>query len=566
MLHILRRDPGRKRKVLIVEDSKINIHYLTVIVGREYDVICAANGQEALDALRMQPGNVSLILLDLTMPVMDGYEFMNEFHAHPEEYGIAPVIVLTADRESEVESLRRGAADFIPKPLDYPEVILARIERSVALEEDSRLIRNNERDPLTLLYSRNFFMEYVRQFDLTDPEVPMDAVVIALNRFYMLMDVYGRQFIRKVLKAISDELHRILPETGGLACRSDPECFLMYLPHREDYDDICSRLAAIIRDVTGNNNVNIHMGIYQNVLKSLDAEQRYERASLLCYDNKNSYKTSCYYYSDEVHDKEIFNERLIMMMDTAIREKQFVVYYQPKYVIQGKRPKLHSAEALVRWVHPDMGLISPGIFIPLFEENGLVYRLDRYVWSEAARQVRLWHDKFQKKIPVSVNVSRTDIYAPELENDLSDLLTLHSLDCDDLLLEITESAYTDDSVQIIETAKKLRDKGFKIEMDDFGTGYSSLSMLTSLPIDALKLDMSFVRKMLDSPRELKLIRLILDIALFLNIPAIAEGVEKEEQCNVLKEMGCDLIQGYYFSKPVPPEDFEKLIQKELKAT
>lgn len=565
MLHILRGDPGRKRKVLIVEDSEINRRFLNLIVGREYDILEAADGREALDALRKNAGTVSLILLDLIMPVMDGYEFMDEYRAHPDEYGRAPVIVLTADREAEVESLRRGAQDFIPKPLDYPEVIMARIERSIALEEDSRLIRNNERDPLTKLYSRNFFMEYVRQFDLADPEVPMDAAVIVVNRFYMLLDIYGRQFIRKVLKAVSDEIRRILPNTGGLACRSDPGVFLMYLPHREDYDDICSRLSAILRDLTGNTRVNIHMGIYQNVQKSLDAEQRYERAALLCYDNKNSYKTACYYYSDEIHDKQVFNERLIMMMDTALREKQFVVYYQPKYIIQGERPELHSAEALVRWIHPDMGLISPGIFIPLFEENGLVYRLDRYVWSEAARQVRLWHDKFQKKIPVSVNVSRTDIYAPELEKELSSLLSLNSLDYDDLLLEITESAYTDDSAQIIDTARRLREKGFKIEMDDFGTGYSSLSMLTSLPIDALKLDMSFVRKMLDSPRDRQLIRLILDIARFLNIPAIAEGVEKEEQCDVLKEMGCDLIQGYYFSKPVPPDVFEKLIEKELEA-
>ncbi|WP_406037298.1 putative bifunctional diguanylate cyclase/phosphodiesterase [Succinimonas sp.] len=565
MLHILRGDPGRKRKVLIVEDSEINSRFLSYIVGREYDVLTAANGREALDVLREQSGTVSLILLDLIMPVMDGYEFMNEYHSHSDEYGRAPVIVLTADREAEVEALRRGAQDFIPKPLDYPEVIMARIERSIALEEDRSLICNNERDPLTLLYTRNFFMEYVRQYDLADPEAPMDAAVIVLNRFYMLLDVCGRQFIRKVVKAISDEIRSILPRTGGLACRSDLGIFLLYLPHREDYDDICARLSKILRELTGNTRVTIHMGVYQNVQKSLDVEQRYERVVLLCYDNKNSYKNSCYYYSDEIHERDIFNERLIMMMDTALREKQFVVYYQPKYVIQGVRPELHSAEALVRWMHPDMGLISPGIFIPLFEENGLVHRLDRYVWSEAARQVRVWHDKYQKKIPVSVNVSRIDIYAPELEKELSSLLALNSLDYNDLLLEITESAYTDDSAQIIETAKKLREKGFKIEMDDFGTGYSSLSMLTSLPIDALKLDMSFIRKMMDSPRDRQLIRLILDIARFLSIPAIAEGVEREEQCQALKEMGCDLIQGYYFSKPLPPEDFEKLIEKELEA-
>ncbi|WP_019003358.1 putative bifunctional diguanylate cyclase/phosphodiesterase [Succinimonas amylolytica] len=563
MKDFLSRSKNIRRKVLVVDDSEVNRRLLGVIVSRNYDVLYAANGREALDILQSQPGTISLVLLDLVMPVMDGYTFMEQFLGHAVQYGKAPVIVLTANKEAEVEALHRGAVDFIPKPYDFPEVILARIERSITLEEDSTIIRRNERDPLTMLYSRNFFMEYVRQHDLYNRDTPMDAAVLTLTRFHMIQDIYGRAFIRQVLKVISEEIKHFLPLEQGMACRGEFGTFLLYLQHRDDYSTICRNIARSVCEHTGNTRFNIHFGVYENVSKSMDPEQRFEKAALLCNDHKNTYKTGCFYYNNDAHEKEMFNERLIMMLDDALRERQFHVYYQPKYQIQGETPVLHSAEALVRWMHPELGMISPGLFIPLFEENGLVLKLDRYVWTEAARQIRKWHDTFKKKIPVSVNVSRVDIYAPSLEKELLALLSANNLESGDLILEITESAYTADSNQIIETAKRLRSLGFRIEMDDFGTGYSSLNMLTSLPIDALKLDMSFIRKMLNSTRDLQLVRLILDIAKFLNIPAIAEGVEDEKQCQTLRQMGCELIQGYYFSKPVPPEDFENLIKKDI---
>ena len=558
----LPRFVARKRKVLVVDDSDVNRRLIGIIVSREYEVIFAKNGQEALDILQDSPGAVSLILLDLIMPVMDGYAFMARFLGHSGQYGKAPVIVLTADKEAEVESLRRGAVDFIPKPYDFPEVILARIRRSIALEEDTTLIRKNEREPLTMLYSRNFFMEYVRQRDLDDQNTPMDAAVLTLNRFNMIQDIYGPGFVRHLLKAISDEIRRLLPQDHCLASRGEYGSFLLYHPHRSDYDIICNEIARKVRELTGNTRFNIHVGVYENVSKDMDPEQRFEKAALLCYDNKTSYKTGCYFYNMEAHEKEMYNERLILMMDDALKDRQFRVFYQPKYEIQGDSPVLHSAEALVRWFHPELGMISPAAFIPLFEKNGLVLKLDRYVWTEAAKQIKKWYDTFSRKIPVSVNVSRVDIYAPSLEKELLALLSANGLTSDDLLLEITESAYTTDSTQIIETATRLRSLGFRIEMDDFGTGYSSMNMLTSLPIDALKLDMSFIRKMMNSSRDLKLVKLILDIAKFLRIPAIAEGVEEEKQCQALRKMGCELIQGYYFSKPVPPEEFEALIMKE----
>ena len=202
------------------------------------------------------------------------------------------------------------------------------------------------------------------------------------------------------------------------------------------------------------------------------------------------------------------------------------------------------------------------MFVPLFEENGLIQKLDRFVWAEAAVQIRKWRDKYGKVIPVSVNVSRVDITCMDLVEELQGIIKANSLDASTMVLEITESAYTDNSDQMIETVSTLRKVGFRVEMDDFGSGYSSLNMLASLPIDALKLDMEFVKKINNSEKDLQMVKLVIDIARFLKIPVIAEGVELENQYQALKDIGCDVVQGFYLSRPIPPEIFEKLIENE----
>ncbi|WP_049962581.1 EAL domain-containing protein [Ruminococcus sp. HUN007] len=249
-------------------------------------------------------------------------------------------------------------------------------------------------------------------------------------------------------------------------------------------------------------------------------------------------------------------------MDKALAEKQFRIVYQPKYSVVGNKPKLTSAEALTRWYHPEFGIVSPKDYISLFETNGLIHKLDRYVWNEAASQIKKWKEKFGVCVPVSVNVSRIDIFDPKLSRTLSDITSENGLENDKLLLEITESAYTEDLLQVVNTVDGLRSQGFKIEMDDFGSGYSSLNMLTSLPIDALKLDMEFIRNICESKKNCRLVSIMIDIARLLKVPVIAEGVETRGQMELLKEVGCDIIQGYYFSKPLGPEEFEELISAE----
>ena len=308
--------------------------------------------------------------------------------------------------------------------------------------------------------------------------------------------------------------------------------------------------------------IRVRAGIYQNVDFKVEPEGRFDRAKLACNRISGDYTATVAYYDNELHLKSIYNERLIRDVDVALKNGDFKVYYQPKYEITPDRPRLCSAEALIRWQHSELGMINPGVFIPLFEQNGLIQRIDNYVWDRAAAQISEWRKKFGRTVPVSVNVSRIDIFDQLLEVKLQHILKKNGITSNELMLEITESAYADNAEKLIETVNTLRGAGFKIEMDDFGTGYSSLNMITSICFDVLKLDMKFVKNMERDEKSLKLVEIVISIAKFLNVPVVAEGVETETQLGILKSMGCQVIQGFYFSKPVPAEDFEEFIRRE----
>ena len=206
-------------------------------------------------------------------------------------------------------------------------------------------------------------------------------------------------------------------------------------------------------------------------------------------------------------------------------------------------------------------MIQPDDFIPLFERNGKISEVDRYVWNEAARQIVRWKEMYGTALPVSVNLSRVDVFDPSLEDTLEEILAINGLDHDAIMLEVTESAYTEDSDQVIKVVKSLRDKGYEVEMDDFGTGCSSLSMLSEMPVDVIKMDRNFVRNMEHDEKDEMLVTLILDIAKQLDIPVVAEGVETKAQLDMLKKKGCAVAQGYYFSRPLSAAEFESRILK-----
>lgn len=557
----LNKKIGFKRRILIVDDEEINREILGNILQETYDVSYAGDGKMAMEMLGEKKSDFSLILLDLMMPVMDGFEVLGLLQKD-ETLKHIPVIVMTSEKSAEVKSIKLGAYDFITKPYDMPEVILARCERIIELNEDKNIIRAAEKDELTGLYTREFFFEYIRRFEHIASVQKMDSVVLNIDHFHMINEMYGREVGDKVLCSTANTLTEMFGNEAFIASRTDADSFYLYMDHRENYDGVFDGLQDELSHLTHLPRIRFRIGICQDVDKSMAAESRFDHAKLACDHIRGDYTKQIYYYNKEDYDRELYGERLINDMEDAIKNRDFVVYYQPKFNIQTEKPHLRSAEALIRWKHPELGMVSPGSFIPLFESNGLIQKLDRYVWEEAAAQIRKWKEQYGIYIPVSVNVSRIDIYDPELENRLTGLMEKNGLSTEELMLEITESAYSENANGLIEVVNHLRDRGFKIEMDDFGSGYSSLNMLTTIPIDVLKLDMKFVRNMHKDEKSLKLVELIIDIARFFGVPLVAEGVEDEAQFKTLKEMGCDVIQGYYFSKPVPAEEFEKFVEEE----
>ena len=555
------QNKDERQLILIVEDEFVSREILKMSIEREYDVLLAENGKQALDHIEASGNQLSLILLDLNLPDMHGVDILNMINEKEEIHRI-PVIVLTADKEAEVECLDIGAADFIPKPYPDIKIIQARIRHTIELFEKRVIIGQTEFDELTGLYNREFFYLYAERSDAHNRENLMDAIVIDINHFHMINERYGRDFSDEVLKRIGNRLRDLTSETGGLACRRDADQFMLYCPHLDDYEKVLGMLSeGISGEGNAENTVRLRMGVYPEADKSIDIERRFDRAKLAADSVKSNYTMPIGEYDNELNEKNLYKEQLIVAFPEALEQEQFKVYYQPKFDIRGEKPVLCSAEALVRWIHPEYGFINPGAFISTFESSGLINRLDNYVWRAAAKQIREWSDRLGAVVPVSVsvNVSRVDLFDPDICNTLKGIVEEYGISQEQILLEITESAYSEDSKHIIDTVHRLRSEGFRVEMDDFGTGYSSLNMLTSLPIDALKLDMQFIRTAFTEGGDTGMIAIVIEIAEMLGVPVIAEGVETEEQLNALKEMGCDIAQGYYFSKPVPAEEFEKFL-------
>ena len=552
-----------KRLVLVVDDEFVNREMLGFIIRRDYNVINAKNGKEALELIRKHKQILSLVLLDLLMPVMDGFTVLKELQ-NDQELSKIPVIVLTSEKSAEIESLRLGAVDFITKPYDMPEVILARVRRSIELSEGAKMIQNTSRDETTGLLSKDFFFQFCERYDKYYPDEKMDAVAFNINHLSLINEISGRAEGTEIIKKIADAIKVLLNMTVGMACRFS-DTFYLYMEHKDNCEDILRKFLNEFNSLFKNSRTRLVCGVNQIVDKKVDIYRRFERAMMACNSLKNNYHTNISFYDTELHKKELFEECLVADVGTSLVNKHFQVYYQPKYDISGSRPRLSSAEALIRWNHPEFGMVSPGTFIPLLEENGLVSKIDHFVWQEAASQVRRWRDAYNITVPVSVNLSRIDIYNPNLEENFIKLIETCGLTTRDIMLEVTESAYTDNSDQIIQVVESLRSKGFFIEMDDFGSGYSSLNMLSELPIDALKLDMKFIKNIATNPKALHMVELMMDVADFLKVSVVAEGVETEEQCRLLKQLKCNVIQGFYFSKPVPPEEFKLLIEKEVKA-
>ena len=550
-----------QKTVLVVDDEEINLEIMSAILADNFSVLTASDGKEALDILLKEEQKIDIVLLDVFMP-MDGREVLKVRRDNPRLKRI-PFIVCTSDKNIEKECFHLGVNDFIKKPYENPDIIVARIKRMIELYEDRSILKEVERERLTNLYNIEFFKKYAKQFDDNFPQLSKDMIAISINRFRLISELYGREFAEKILIAISDMLGQCILNCNGLVGKDTGSTFLIYCEHHDDYGHLPLKLNEAVKDISNNINISFRVGIYPNVDPKLDKDIVVERTKATA-DSIVDYSKVIATYNQENQETTLHKEELMNAFSSALEEGQFKLYFQPKYNIQGDEPAFASAEVLIRWISPKFGFVSPGEFISLFEENGLIGQLDAYILEKAAQYMKSWKEKYGVYVPLSVNLSRVDIYRPNLVEEIIRYVDSNNVPRDKYYVEITESAFVEDSKEVIPVIEKIKNSGFKVEIDDFGSGYSSFGALADLPFDILKIDMQFIRSMDKNPKVKEIIKMIINLSKMMNAITVAEGVETKEQYLFLKENGCDIIQGYYLSKPLPLDDFELLIQKESK--
>lgn len=411
-------------------------------------------------------------------------------------------------------------------------------------------------DELTGIYNKQAFYAKTKEMLLDNPDKNFDLLRINIERFKVLNDLFGESTGDKLLRYIGKFLKEInlpLCVSGRLYADNFVVC---YEAGKGDSRRMINTLQMVADSFAINNRTILSFGLYRIDDKTLPVSVMCDRANMALWKAKGNFKNPYCEYDEKMRQQVLKEQKIINAMEMAIQNKEFTLYLQPKYDIE--KGTIIGAEALVRWISLENGFISPGDFIPVFENNGFVYEVDKFIWEESCRYLRKWLDEGREVHPISVNVSRIDLYDPKLVQHLVNLREKYQLPSQYLELEITESAYTEDPEQIITITRQLREAGFVILMDDFGTGYSSLNMLKDIQIDVLKLDMGFLKSSDYSAKGGNILTAILKMAESLKMQTIAEGVETKEQVEFLKKIGCQCVQGFYFARPMPAQEYERL--------
>ena len=553
---------GLRKKILVVEDNEFNRALLVEILSSQYETLEAENGKVGLEILEREKEAVSLILLDIVMPVMNGYEFLNALKANPAIASI-PVIVTTQNEgeNDEIAALERGASDFVAKPYKA-KVILRRVASIIHLRENATMLNLFQKDRTTGLLSKEYFCQQAEKILRSNPDKTYDIICSDVENFKLINDAFGMQGGNKVLKTMGGICQKSTDTLGGICSRFHADQFVSMIEHTEGYsDELYEALTAETREKCGISNIVIKWGIYQTGDRKISVEQMYDWALQGARSIKGQYGRYYAFYDDKLRSEMLRDQAILDCMEEALEQGQFQVKLQPKYKAAGGL--FTDAEALVRWCHPEWGMQSPAVFIPLFERNGFITKLDQYVWEKVCQLMQQWDKEGLEPVNISINVSRADVYNVNLVDTLLDLVKRYNIAPKRLHLEITESVYTESPEDIIQNVTRLREKGFVVEMDDFGSGYSSLNMLNRMPMDILKLDMQFIRTEMEMPESRRTLRYIIGLAHWLNLSVVAEGVETKEQLEHLRNLGCDYIQGYYLAKPMDPADFEELFRQQI---
>ncbi|MEG0797872.1 MAG: EAL domain-containing protein [Acidaminococcaceae bacterium] len=549
------------KTILLVEDDIVNRKLLAKILAAKYTVLEAENGQIALELLREYADEIVAIMLDLVMPVMDGYAVLQELK-NDGGYRNLPIVVTTGDRNSdnEIKALTLGAWDFVSKPYN-PDIIMFRLNNAIEKSQLSALKELKylaEYDALTGIYNKNKFFAVTREMLDANPGQQFAFLRFDVDRFQLINSFFGAAEGDKLLIYIAEQMavdaEKCVPATYG---RIESDIVGLCVPYQQkELEAMVKQSKQTLALYNPDYDIVPSVGIYVIDEPTIAVEEMYNRATLAAKSCKGNYVDFYAYYNESMSKSLALEQEITNDMNFALANGQFQIYLQPKYNIQTNLPC--GAEALVRWLHPQKGLRMPNEFIPVFERNGFITKLDYYVWEQACQCLHGWLAQGIVPEPLSVNVSRVNIYNPNLVENLLELLERYELEPALLNLELTESAYTDNPVTMKKVMAQLQSHGFTIMMDDFGSGYSSLAILKDIMIDILKIDMRFLSATEIPGRGENIVASVIRMAKWLNIPVIAEGAETARQVEFLRSVGCDYVQGYYFARPMPVLEYEQL--------
>ena len=560
--------------IMMVDDEPILMEILQSFLEDEgyQNFINIEDSTLAMERLKLDQPDI--LLLDLKMPIVNGFDILKEVRAHDLLKRI-PVIVLTSasDAATKLKALELGATDFLAKPVDASELGLRlRNTLTVKAYQDQLAFY----DTLTGLPNRARFMDRLDWALMNAIRYKHSVAVmnLSVDRFKEINDTLGPKSGDLLLQQVADRLSGavrfsdVISHTGrddlwqNMARISGDE-FTLLLPGgtvAEDAAYIAKRLLEVMKDaffINGHDifvTASIGIAVYPNDAETADTLMKNTSAATEYAKHKG--RDNYQFYSKDINNKA--KERLLIESELrrAIEKEEFVVHYQPK--INTQTALVTGMEALVRWQHPVKGLLSPFYFIEIAEKSGLIPAIGEWVIHEACRQNKEWQDQGLGHFKISVNVSPQQFNAKHIEKTMEAAIS-SGMDMQYLIIEITEGMLMGDEERAIEVMKEIRKQGPLLSIDDFGTGYSSLSYLKRFPLNELKVDRAFIIDVPEKRDDCAIVRAIVAMAHSLELSVVAEGIENSEQLEFLKGIGCDVIQGFYFSKPLPADEFEQYV-------
>ena len=428
-------------------------------------------------------------------------------------------LIVAAEPGTETQCLEQGASDLLMPPYQ-PDVVRNRVRSLISLLDSTSLLHLLERDALTGLYTKEFFFRHAEEIRRVNADESYVLVCINIENYRMIEEKYGDSVCDSVVEFFAQQIERQIPGLAIAGRLSEDDFIVMCL---EFPAERCKEVLSRVRHEAPVPNLVIKVGTAR-MDRNTSMRVLCDHAQSAISKIRQIYGVYYQEYTDALRLEKLREQRILDSMEKALEQHQFQVYYQPKHRSATGCPV--GAEALVRWIHPEYGFMSPGEFIPLFERVGFIRTLDRYVWTQVGKDINRWKAQGLPLVPVSINLSRRDFESPDLADDILGLM------------------------------QELHKAKFVIELDDFGSGYSSLTTLNSLDLDVLKIDMSIIRQ--DKPgTQRNALEFCMELAKMMNLETVAEGIETENQVNRVRSLGCDYIQGYYYSKPVPVEEFER---------